>query len=259
MAKFRLLGGTFTEGSGETARDYSFKAGRDTFVESEKDLDVLFANKFERVGEKTKRFRDKDDSLDNSGRVMDDAEHVRQAAAAKKKSRTARDEEENPKVGRPTGAAAKAKDGARVRGEDPDRDELPSEEESNTSGDDEEFARREEEKPRKTLDEEEDERVAKDKGKKPAGRRPAAAEPAEDADDESDVGDEEEESGLGEDVSADFPKAEEYGVTVHQGEEEGFVVARDGEPLHKRPFKTKREANAFIKRQKKPDRPADEE
>jgi hypothetical protein len=83
MAKFRALGRHTDVVSGE-----SYVEGQE--VESDKDLDVLFHNKFERVGEPTKPARDYREIFDSTGRgVMDRPEHQRRAVAESITGRTA--------------------------------------------------------------------------------------------------------------------------------------------------------------------------
>ena len=121
--KFVNLGAPHTEGIGPDAKTYT----KGEEFESEKDLDVLFANHFQRVEGKAKRPRDRDASLDNSGRVMDKDLAVRGITE---------DPEEKLKTGRKNrGFAAKAKDGLRRSGADPDEtdeiDPVDEEEEDN--------------------------------------------------------------------------------------------------------------------------------
>jgi hypothetical protein len=91
MPRFRVMGAPHYEKDGTVYRK------GDEF-DSPHELDTMFANKFERIEGKTKKQRDKDDSLDNSGRVMDKDD------VAKKK-----EGKDKKRIGtKPTGFAAKA-------------------------------------------------------------------------------------------------------------------------------------------------------
>lgn len=65
--QFEVLAGIHVEGTGEEKVVY--EAGE--IVDSDKPLDTMFRNKFRRLDGSTKRPRDLDERLDESGRVMD--------------------------------------------------------------------------------------------------------------------------------------------------------------------------------------------
>jgi hypothetical protein len=121
MPEFRVIAGQHrTSGTGQDAG--TVKRG-ETF-EDDRDLDVLFAGKFERVGEPTKRFRNRDDSLDNSGRVMD-KEEAEKSEKMKAAATHPGVKEKGKKLAR--GFGAKSKDGTRVRGEELEPEDDPVE------------------------------------------------------------------------------------------------------------------------------------
>lgn len=78
MMRFKVLGGKADIGDGKI---YS----KGEIVESDKELDNLFKNKFQRIGGKTQKGMDHSDSPDQSGKVMDDQEHKRRANVKKAK------------------------------------------------------------------------------------------------------------------------------------------------------------------------------
>lgn len=75
MAKFRLIGAQYIDKDGKVYN-------RGAVVESDLELDKLFANGWERVSAMTKKPNDLDESPDTSGKVMDPPEHKKQAIAA---------------------------------------------------------------------------------------------------------------------------------------------------------------------------------
>jgi hypothetical protein len=121
MPRFRLLpnAAPHQEGDGET-----YRAG-DEF-DSDNELDVAFPGKFERLEGRTKKGRDHDDSLDQSGRVMDDAEHLKVKKAVKTRL------PDVPKAGK----SSTSKQGAAARGED--EDEYPEVDDAETEAEGEE-------------------------------------------------------------------------------------------------------------------------
>lgn len=103
MAKFKLIAGRHIEGG----KVYDAKGAAGTagnIVESELALDEVFSNKFTRVGGKTLRPRDRDDTLDSSGRVMDKDLHE----VGDEHSRSAASKDFLKSSGKSTAAAGKA-------------------------------------------------------------------------------------------------------------------------------------------------------
>jgi hypothetical protein len=76
MATFRVVAGFHEE---KDTDGNVVRYGKDEEFESDHDLDTMFANKFVRVGEKTKRPRDLTEDLDKGGghKVMDKPGHRR--------------------------------------------------------------------------------------------------------------------------------------------------------------------------------------
>lgn len=204
MSRFKVLAGRHVEGVGEDKQVYK----RDDEFESDQDLDVLFANKFQRLDGPTKRARDHDDSLDSSGRVMDAAEH--------NKPKQIRDQAGGG--ARPTRTSTKDQ-GVRARGEDPDDEEIPDD-------------------PDVQDQNEEEEEEAPAKKKSAAGntaKEKAKAEP-----------DEEEDEVDGADVTDQFGKAQDGGFSVVKSEK-GYTVAKEGKSVGA-PVKTKREVLGLVKK-----------
>lgn len=121
---FEVLEGQHEEGAG-TGKQIYRKGDK---VESKLDLDKLFANKFKRLGGPNLRQRDRDDSLDSSGRVMDDELSEKRAKTKKKTSQEEMTVEEVKEERKARGAHAKNEAGSRRRGETPEEDQADQEE-----------------------------------------------------------------------------------------------------------------------------------
>lgn len=95
--RFKLLAGTHDVGTGDERKTYKFGEKGNDIVESDKPLDKLFKNKFERLGEATAEPRDNDNTLNESGRAGDDPEHLK-AKGNKLRAKTQQQlEEESPR------------------------------------------------------------------------------------------------------------------------------------------------------------------
>lgn len=85
MPQFELLVGRHVDGTGDGKKVYEAKkGGKKTIVDSDLDLDKLFAEKFRRLDGPTKKPRDRHDGMDDNGKVSDEPLHKRMRLEEKK-------------------------------------------------------------------------------------------------------------------------------------------------------------------------------
>lgn len=203
MPKFEVIGAPHHHDDGKTYKDGQT-------VESDKDLDVLFINKFRRVDGLTKKPRDLDESPDTSGsKVMDPPAHKKQDM---EKAKTAGDPK---KVEKAT---------AKVNSEpdfDPESESDPkfpiSSEEPRTGAE-----------PESEEDKESDE---------------------EESETESEEGDGEDEPGLGVDVTSQFPDARKVDMLVFRKGGKFHIADKDEPNKATKKGLTKDAAAKYLKTQ----------
>jgi len=205
MPKFKVLDSIHYDDEGK-----QYKKG--AIVEDDRDLDVLFANKFERIEAQTLKPRDRDDSPDTSGRVMDPPLHKRmkvEAAKATGDEKKVTKASEEPDFGDDDTADPALP----ITGAERPRDKAAAAE------------------ARGETDEEEDETESET----PAGEE-----------------EEESEEGLGVDVSSQFADAKKADLLVFRNGAKYFVADKDepSKSLKKEPMK-KSEVAKYLKSQVK--------
>lgn len=186
MASFQLLCGVHIVRTGERDPENkqivkrTVEAG--AVIEDDRPLDEMFPNKWRRLDGPTRNSKNADHSLDNSGRVTDKPLHLRtkkelaraghdnivdppmpgdklaimgaakDGKSSKKKAKLAAQAELNAR-----GFKAKAKDGARVRGESPDSEEQEEDEFFEDNAEELEEEKPKKKKKKEVVEEEEDE------------------------------------------------------------------------------------------------------
>lgn len=224
VRRFRMLGGVLQlpTPDGEAIETHSFDPKKETIVESDKPLDKMFANQFEALDGPTKRQDMHDDSLDSSGRVMDDPAHVRLKRVKVKNKRPAgaitgrEGDEDFIDTSARAHRKGKSDDGTRMRGEDPDDEDLPEYEDEMAT-------------------------TIKSKGAKSSQK--------------GDEDEDEEAPDFGDDVTGDYPDAESVDLKVFmkRGKKGArFTVVDADEPtkaLNTKTLKDKKGTSKFIKSQ----------